>query len=438
LNTAPRDRDPNNGNYVPLLGNYSTGSVYLGTPGSSLWQTQYWNFAPRLGVAYQLGQKSGWDTVLRGGGGLFYDLGNGTAALNPWVGGFPNNQNVVLQQVAFPLSPGQVTRPPYDLSNPPNNQAFYNYPPDFKLPRTWQWNVALQQAIAQAQTVTVSYVAALGRDLLYPQQIQDLTAKKFHLTYTTNNGTSDYQALQAQFHRRLSRGLSATAAYVWSHAIDSNSADNALSPPTSYAGALSNKGNADFDLRHTFSGAFTWDVPGHKASPRLRPLTRGWGLDGIITARSGMPFNVTAARDIGFGSFALRPNLAPGVPVWLNNPDVAGGRELNMAAFAVPANSQGGLGRNSLRGFGMWQADVSGRRTFRLTERYRLQFRGDLFNLFNHPNFANPVGDLGSGLFGESTSMLNSAIGGGATYGLNSLFQVGGPRSVQLSLKLIF
>ena len=73
----------------------------LGTPGSSLWDTSYLNFAPRLGLAYQLNRTAGWETVVRGGLGLLYDLGNGTAALNPWMGGFPNNQNVILQKVAF-------------------------------------------------------------------------------------------------------------------------------------------------------------------------------------------------------------------------------------------------------------------------------------------------------------------------------------------------
>jgi hypothetical protein len=345
---------------------------------------------------------------------------------------------VILQKVAFPLSPGQVTRPPYNLASPPNNQAFVGYPWDFKLPRTWQWNVSVQQAIARDQTLTVSYVAALGEDLVYPQLYDALTSKNFHLTYSTNAGSSDYQAMQVQFQRRLRHGLSATAAYTWSHSLDSNSLDNATVVPTSFEGANSNKGNADFDLRQTFSSAFSWNIPGTKTGSWLRPITRDWGLDGVITARSALPINVTSARDIGFGSFSLRPNLVPGVPIWIGNPDVANGQELNAAAFAVPAGNQGDLGRNTLRGFGMWQADLSARRTFRLTERFRLTFRGDFFNVLNHPNFANPVTDLGSGLFGQSTSMLNSSIGGGATFGINPLFQIGGPRSVQLSLKLQF
>jgi hypothetical protein len=208
--------------------------------------------------------------------------------------------------------------------------------------------------------------------------------------------------------------------------------------PTSYQGSQNNKGSSDYDLRQTFNAAFTWNVPGSARSSWLGALSRGWGLDAIVTARSGLPFDVTAARDIGFGSFALRPDLISGVPVFLANPNVAGGVLVNSAAFVVPTGRQGDLGRNILRGPGMWQGDLSVRRSFRVAERLRLLFRVDTFNVLNHPNFANPVGDLGSGLFGQSTSMLNGAIGGGASFGLNSLFQVGGPRSVQLSLKLQF
>jgi hypothetical protein len=94
---------------------------------------------------------------------------------------------------------------------------------------------------------------------------------------------------------------------------------------------------------------------------------------------------------------------------------------------------QGTLGRGVLRGFGLAQVDFSLRRQFRITESFALQFRADAFNIFNTPNFANPTGILTSSNFGRSTQMLNTALGG-----LNSQFQVGGPRSIQLALKLTF
>jgi hypothetical protein len=105
----------------------------------------------------------------------------------------------------------------------------------------------------------------------------------------------------------------------------------------------------------------------------------------------------------------------------------------------VPTTAvQGDLGRNALRGFDLVQADLSARRSFRLTDRVSLLLRADVFNAFNHPNFANPVASVGSGLFGVSTgTAANSQLGGGA-FGVNSIFNMGGPRAAQLSLKLEF
>jgi hypothetical protein len=108
---------------------------------------------------------------------------------------------------------------------------------------------------------------------------------------------------------------------------------------------------------------------------------------------------------------------------------------LNPAAFAAPASGQQGTEpRNDIPGFGLTEIDFSLSRKIALNDRVNLQFRTDAFNLFNHPNFANPGGFIGSGSSELlSSSMLNQQIGG-----LNSLFQGGGPRSLQLSLKLIF
>lgn len=136
----------------------------------------------------------------------------------------------------------------------------------------------------------------------------------------------------------------------------------------------------------------------------------------------------------------MRPNLVPGVPLWIANPNVAGGREINRAAFSTPVGAvQGDLGRNALRGFGAAEVDFALRRQFKLHERLALQARADLFNIFNHPNFGSPINYLSSPLFGQSTQMLGASLGtGGQNGGLNPLYQIGGPRSAQLALKLVF
>ena len=135
-----------------------------------------------------------------------------------------------------------------------------------------------------------------------------------------------------------------------------------------------------------------------------------------------------------------RPNLVSGVPLWIADSNVAGGKEINPAAFSVPATAvQGDLGRNALRGFGAAQIDLTLRRQFKLREGLSLQARADLFNVFNHPNFGSPVNYLSSPQFGQSIQMLSGSLGsGGQSGGLNPLYQMGGPRSVQLALKLQF
>ena len=135
-----------------------------------------------------------------------------------------------------------------------------------------------------------------------------------------------------------------------------------------------------------------------------------------------------------------RPNLVPGVPLWLSDPNVAGSKRINKAAFSVPTGPvQGNLGRNALNGFGATEVDLTLRRQFKLYERLSLQARADLFNIFNHANFGPPVNYMSSPLFGQATQMLGSSLGaGGQTGGLNPLYQIGGPRLAQLALKLVF
>ena len=170
-----------------------------------------------------------------------------------------------------------------------------------------------------------------------------------------------------------------------------------------------------------------------------------WSTDSIIYARTAPPVNVVTGQNT-FGSFlssansVQRPNLVPGMPLWISDPNVADGKRINKAAFSVPTGAvQGTLGRNVLNGFGATEVDLTLRRQFKLYERLSLQARADFFNIFNHPNFGPPVNYMTSPLFGQATQMLGASLGaGGQTGGLNPLYQIGGPRSAQLALKLVF
>jgi hypothetical protein len=194
--------------------------------------------------------------------------------------------------------------------------------------------------------------------------------------------------------------------------------------------------SSDFDVRHSFSGAVTWALPSAARVPILSFITRDWSLDAIVVARSGFPFNGQVF--LGAGDLAeefTRPDLVPGQPFWISNPQAPGGKILNPNAFVVPTTvRQGTESRNDINGFGLTQIDLSVSRLFSLGERLHLQFRADAFNALNHPNFTNPSGFVQFGpLEFQSAQMLNHGLGG-----LNPLFQGGGPRSLQLSLKLTF
>jgi len=192
-------------------------------------------------------------------------------------------------------------------------------------------------------------------------------------------------------------------------------------------------------VRHSFSAAVTYDVPIPTVSRLAAPLISDWSFDAIFRARTPTPVDLIANSLPLFGvSQVTRPDLIASVPLYVNDPTVAGGRLINKAAFATPpTGQQGTLGRNSVRGFSLSQLDFALRRKFTLRERLNLQLRADFFNVFNHPNFGDPVNFLGNPLFGQSLQMLGRDLGGGDG-GFSPIYQIGGPRSIQLALKLQF
>jgi hypothetical protein len=158
------------------------------------------------------------------------------------------------------------------------------------------------------------------------------------------------------------------------------------------------------------------------------------------------PFKLVASG-YSFVNAWGRPDVVPGQPFYLYGWQYPGGKAFNPAAFQDPSSptAQGNLARNALRGFGAWQEDLAIRREFPIHDQLKLQFRAEMFNIFNHPNFGDPgtlfnTGNiLTSPLFGVSTMTLaQSLYSGGGNGGFSPLYQIGGPRSIQLALKLIF
>jgi hypothetical protein len=287
---------------------------------------------------------------------------------------------------------------------------------------------------------------------------------------TGNTATSDYNALQIQFQRRLPRGLQSLASYTWSHSIDTGSAGTLANAGNTLVPTLNpnaNRGPSDFDIRKAFSVGLTYEIPAPKINTLTKTILRGWSLQNVIQARSAPPVNVYNSL-FGFeeltNAFTLvRPDVVPGIPLYLHGLQYPGGKAINSTPGAVvggcPDGSQsvgpfcppptdangnplrqGNLGRNALRGFGATQWDFAVHREFPIRESLKLQFRAEMFNVLNHPNFAPPIGDLSSPQFGQSTLVLGQYLGGGnlGGGGFSPLYQIGGPRSIQFALKFIF
>ncbi len=408
----------------------------LAPQGTSLFHRRFGSFAPRFGATYQLNTRSGWEAILRGGAGIFYDIGLGNVA-TAFQNIYPFFASRTSFSVLFPLSPAVRTLPTLGV-DPPNQLWLLD--PNLRLPYTAQWNASWEQSVGTAQSITAGYVGAAGRRLLlrqtYVQALADWPTTATGLIIQRNLGSSSYHALQVQYQRRLRRGVQALASYTLARSRDNASADDAEAPPASQANLLMhNFGPSDFDVRQVLSAAVTYDLPKLSGPALLRASLNGWGLDVLIRYQSAFPVNPTANLVIINGArFTSRPDVVAAQPLYINDPTVPGGRRFNRAAFAAPApNQQGNFPRNGLRGFPASQVDLALRREFKVGERIRLQLRGELFNLFNHPNFGAPVADISNGLFGQPISMLNQSLGG-----LNGLYQMGGPRSGQLAAKLIW
>jgi hypothetical protein len=403
--------------------------------GTPLYATSWTNFAPRLGFAWRLRDGGSSKTVLRIGGGQFFDLGQtgfegqgfnaitSFAYLNQPLGSLTGGTLVIQTSGETPLTQGAVRVAT----------------PGYKLPYTWEWNATVEQSIGQ-QTFSAGYIGALGRRLtawsLYPQATCCADA-----TYLSNGASSSYNALQLQFNRRLSTRLHMLVSYTWSHSIDNLSSDQGYILLGTLSFDPRDKGSSDFDVRQSLNGSIIADLP----SPREKianVLFRNWTVNSIFFARTALPTDLMADYS------GDRPNVVPGQPLYLYGSEFPGGRSFNGAAFSVPpTGTNGDLGRNVLRGLGAWQIDFAVHREFILAERVRLQFRAEFFNILNHPNFANPSNFQSPGVltlspgpgFGSATQTLANGLNPlGVLGGLSPLFQVGGPRTTQLALRLRF
>jgi hypothetical protein len=441
----------------------------LAPPGTPPYNTKFGNVAPRVGLAYQLSQRPGAETVVRAGWGVFYDLATQGLGgiLNPNFYPFGAVNPVFGGQ--YPLDPATAAPPAVSVAQLASGGTLGAFDPNLRLPYTMEWNVAIQRSLGSTQTISATYLGSIGRRLLQTEVDSNVNQNISNAWLVSNQGTSDYNALQLQFQRRLSRGLQALGSYTWSHSIDtaSDSSNSYSSIFMRQVGANSNRGSSDFDIRHAVSAGITYQIPTPAINAVAKAILRGWSLQNVFQAWSAPPVNVSStAQLIPYATGRARPDIVPGIPLYLYGSQYPGGKAINNTPGAVAAGCpdgsqsvgpfcpppvdpatglalrQGNLGRNALRGFGAWQWDLAVHRDFPIHESLLLQFRAEMFNVLNHPNFGAPDGFTGdTGLFGLSTQMLGQSLTGGFAAGgtpFSALYQIGGPRSIQLALKLQF
>jgi len=400
--------------YAGSINMYSLSSGSVIPTDAPLWPTSYRDLAPRLGGAFRL-TKDG-RTVLRAGAGLYYDSSLSIATdILDGVG----SSSVLLQN---------GTHAPFSF-------VFqYGYMPNLKLPQVRQWNVSLERALSAHDVISLGYVGSNGRELIRREVGGPGSGPNSWFALTTNNGFSNYQALQFQYRRRLANNLQAMASYAWSHSIDNDSSDAAMLWAGAGSPAANDAGSSDFDLRHSFTASVSYQF--------ARGPLKAWRAEAIFRARSGFPITVLESEQYTGIAFtnSFRPNFLGGNPIWIADASAPGGERLNPAAFVTVASGvQGNLGRNAIAGFGMSQVDAAIGREFRWRDWFSLEVRLDAFNALNHANFGDPVKYLDSPLFGQSTSMLNLSLGTGSPgSGLAPLFESGGPRMLQGTIRFRF
>jgi len=466
--------------------------VVLG-PGR-LYQPDYNNVAPRVSFAWDVFGKQ--RTVVRAGYGVFYDAFSQDAFIGqvpynsifdpgPAYSGFGPNPISFAGLSGIPFGQGPV----FGGFLPMSDGFAVN--PNLRTPYMQNFNMNIQQELGRKMVFEIGYVGSNGHKLLQtvdanqPTQAMitaaDLgcncinqgsvprfytsTNPFFYLNYLESSANSNYNSLQTSFRINDWHGLTSTFNYTWSHSIDDASdsweyVPNASTPNETY-GTNPNKGDSNFDVRNRIAWNFMYQIPDAKDS-RFKVIRNGWGINGIVTFQSGQPFqlNYNFEDDYdGSGSYYGVPDVVG--PVHYNQNDPA--NYMNLNAFAVPCTPAAGgftgsalscvpgtrhygnLGRNSLLGPHFRQFDFSIFKDTQLTERLKMELRFEAYNLFNHPNFANPYLP-----YFIADPAINGATANGryqGSYPLTSTGDVGigypflgsgGPRSLQIAAKFNF
>lgn len=425
------------------VANQTSITAPFGPLGAGLYNPDRNDFAPRLGFAWN--PYGNGKTVVRGGFGIFYNPALTGEALS-LAGNYQQGYNVNILGLLFGPT---VCTPPfgnpyyyinYPLPNPlpvctPAPPANVNaLDPNLRDTYTMHWSFGVQQELARNTIMEISYVgnrgvklpagaAYAGKELnLSPFGGTEINPNFGNIRYLGDFVNSNYHSLQTSLRRHMGHGLNLDANYTWSHETDDGvnillgAYQNSHDPNGDYA-------SGDIDVRHNFTLGAVWDVPNASFLPGI--LGKGWQMNSIIQARSGLPVNIALAPPF-LGIDQIRPNVVPGQLIKPSNYSVPFS-QFNVHAFVAPATGKyGDLGRNAGRGPGFTQIDLGLAKTTRISERLEMQLGSQVFNLMNHPNFNTPDGYLTDPTFGQSTSTVGTQVGTGTA------------RQFQLYAKFIF
>ncbi len=386
----------------------------------ALVKTDFNNFAPRIGLAFQAAGK----TVVRSAFGVFFGRDENIGVARRLTNNPP--QFIQRQFVSDQITPNIVlsTGFPADaldlkyLVNPVVN----SFPNEFPLPYVLQWNLNLQHELPGEFLFQLGYTGSGAHKLYFPLNVNmpppgpgaiDVrrpirgVGNVFHYAPLFN---STYHALLAKMERRFARGFSLLASYTWGHSIDGGANQNDQNDPAPQdpRNLKAHRGNSNFDVTHRFVVSGMWELPFGKGRRFLAAnavgsaILGGWQLSGITSAQTGQPFTVTLNFDPSNTGATARPDRLRDGRLPTDQRDPA--RWFDLDAFAAaPSYTYGNSGRNILRAPGRVGTDLGVARTLTLTERVRLQFRGEFFNLFNTPQFGLPgmsIGTPGVGIIG--------------------------------------
>ncbi len=375
-------------------------------------KTRFW---PRIGLAYRPAER--W--VVRAGFGVYNNanqMNNLTVFSDPERRAsnnyFWSPTNYITFANPFP-SAGAGTIPPVNVVYvAPDRVNAFNV----------QWSASVQRQLSESTVFELAYVASQASHLDNSRNLNDAPPGSVPLQpnraypiwgtirYLAADGKSYYHSMQVRGERRFSKGFSFLSSYTWAHNIDQAYGTNESLPFT--PGGVQNmncfrceRANSGFDYRHRFTTSFLWNIPtpsDWKGKPVSYALSN-WSFNGIVTYQSGFPFTVTQAGNRqNTGSATQRPDLVPGVSPFLDNPDPS--RWFNIDAFTFANNKYGNLGRNTMRQPAIKTWDVGIFKEFPVKEQMRFQFRWEIFNMWNTPQFRAPSAQLGAANFGVITS----------------------------------